>query len=272
MYTQPTRRLKLEADLCLAIAKNEFELSYQPIVSLNNKTIQIVGFEALLRWRLPDNSVISPDEFIPITEDTGLIIAVGEWVIEKSCLQLQKWRLQFPHLKNLYVSVNLSGKQLNEGGNLIGQLDCILAQTGCLGKNLKLEITESVLIENSQHIYPLLAELKSRSIQISLDDFGTGFSSLSYLNRFKVDTLKLDRSFVETMVQEQRSLSIIQSIISLGHQLGMEIVAEGVETQEQYTYLRALECDYFQGYYFSEPLVKEDIETLLKQGLSKGTS
>jgi len=261
MYDQVTRRLKLETELRLAMQKEEFEIYYQPIFCLSNPN-QIAGFEALLRWRLPDGIRVSPAEFIPVTEDTGMIITLGQWVLRQSCLQLRRWQIQYPYLEKLYVSVNLSGRQLREQ-NLIDQIDRILLDTDCSGINLKLEITETVLIENADFVAPLLKQLKDRQIQLSLDDFGTGYSSLSYLNRFSVDTLKLDRSFIEKIGQEERNFKIVQSIISLAHKLGMQIIAEGVETEQQYIYLKALECDHVQGYYFAKPLTQQEATDLL---------
>ena len=265
MYKQVIRRLQLETDLRLAIQREEFELYYQPIISISKEN-QIIGFESLLRWRLPNGRRVSPAEFIPVTEDTGMIITIGEWVLRQACSQLSKWQAKYPHLEDLSMSVNLSGRQLREQ-NLIYQLDKILQETGCSAENLRLEITESILIENAEFVTPLLTELKNRQIKLSLDDFGTGFSSLSYLNRFPVDALKLDRSFIQKIDEEERNFKIVQSIISLAHKLEMKVIAEGVETEQQLIYLKALECDYIQGYYFSKPLPKDEAEAFLESSL-----
>ena len=242
----------------IPITSPQFLIHYQPIVSLS--TGKITGFEALVRLQHPERDLISPAEFIPVAEETGLIIPIGQWVLRESCRQIRQWQQQFPHRLSLTVSVNLSVKQFSQP-DLIAQIDRILRETDLDGRSLKLEITESVLMENSQSVTALLKELKARNIHLCIDDFGTGYSSLSYLHRFPTDTLKIDRSFVSRMGVESNinkgtidPTEIVRSIVTLAHNLGMEVVAEGVEKASQLDLLRSLKCDGGQGYFFSRPV------------------
>ncbi|WP_094671829.1 EAL domain-containing protein, partial [Hydrocoleum sp. CS-953] len=267
MHTQILKRLKLENNLQRALKniknqsladKSEFMLNYQPIVSLT--TNKIIGFEALVRWQHPELGLISPAEFIPLAEETGLIIPLGLWVLRKACFQLRQWQNQWPNNSPLKMSVNLSVKQFAQA-DLIEQIDKILLETHLDSSNLKLEITESALIENNESVTEKMSQLRARNIELCIDDFGTGYSSLSYLHRFPMNTLKIDRSFVNriglvNMVSEGsiEPTEIIRSIITLSHNLGIDVVAEGVETSEQVLQLQALRCEYGQGYLFSKPL------------------
>ncbi len=267
MHTQILKRLKLENNLQRALKnvknqsltdKSEFMLHYQPIVSLT--TNQIIGFEALVRWQHPELGLISPAEFIPLAEETGLIIPLGLWVLRKACFQLHQWQNQWPNNYCLKMSVNLSVKQFAQA-DLIEQIDEILLETQLDGRSLKLEITESALIENNESVTEKMSQLRARNIELCIDDFGTGYSSLSYLHRFPMNTLKIDRSFVNgigivNLVSEGsiEPTEIIRSIITLSHNLGIDVVAEGVETSEQVVQLQALRCEYGQGYLFSKPL------------------
>ena len=267
MHTQLLKRVKLENNLQRALKniknqslthKSEFMLNYQPIVSLT--TNQIIGFEALVRWQHPELGLISPAEFIPLAEETGLIIPLGLWVLRKACFQLRQWQNQWPNNSPLKMSVNLSVKQFSQT-DLIEQIDKILLETQLDGSNLKLEITESALIENNESVTEKMSQLRARNIELCIDDFGTGYSSLSYLHRFPMNTLKIDRSFVNrigiaNLVSEGsiEPTEIIRSIITLSHNLGIDVVAEGVETSEQVLQLQALRCEYGQGYLFSKPL------------------
>ncbi|ACB50487.1 putative diguanylate cyclase/phosphodiesterase [Crocosphaera subtropica ATCC 51142] len=261
MHTQALKLLTLETDLRHGIEKEEFEVYYQPIMTLN--PIALVGFEALIRWQHPHKGFISPGEFIPVAENTGLIIPIGKIVLEKVCYQLQTWKKNHPHTTVLKVAVNLSSQQFNNP-DLVEEIDEILEKTGLNSNNLKIEITETSLIEHSLETIKLLKELKQRNLEICLDDFGTGYSSLSYLHRFPVDTLKIDRSFVNCIGQPDENLEIIQSIIPLAHNLGMTVVAEGIETEEQLIYLQQLHCDFGQGYFFNRPLPPTEAEKLLE--------
>jgi diguanylate cyclase (GGDEF)-like protein len=261
MRVQVMTRLQLETDLRRAIERQEFQLHYQPVVSL--LTGKISGFEALLRWQNPQRGFVHPMEFISVAEETDLIIPIGQWVIEEACHQVQIWQHRFPQLAPLVVSVNLSSKQFAQA-NLVEQIEQTLRQTGLNGHNLKLEITESIAMTDVETTIAMLMRLKALDLQLSIDDFGTGYSSLSYLHRFPTDTIKVDRSFVSRMGSENENSHIVQTVIMLGHNLGMDIVAEGVETTGQLAQLRALKCEYGQGYFFSKPLPSEAIEQLLK--------
>lgn len=261
MRVQVMNRLQLETDLRRAIERQEFQLHYQPVIALD--TGKIAGFEALLRWQNPQRGFVHPMEFISVAEETDLIIPIGQWVIEEACRQVQIWQTRFPHLAPLLVSVNLSSKQFTQA-DLVEQIDQALRETGLNGHNLKLEITESIAMTDVEATIALLMRLKSLDLQLSIDDFGTGYSSLSYLHRFPTDTIKVDRSFVSRMGSVNEDTHIVQTIIMLGHNLGMNIVAEGVETAEQLAQLRTLKCEYGQGYFFSRPISSEAIEQLLK--------
>ncbi|NEP75134.1 MAG: EAL domain-containing protein [Okeania sp. SIO2G4] len=260
MHTQILKRLKLENNLQSALKNDlsQFVLNYQPIVSLS--TNNITGFEALVRWQHPQLGLIYPAEFIPVAEETGLIIHLGLWVLREACRQLRQWQNEFPNNYLLKMSVNLSVKQFAQA-DLIEQIDQILLETQLDGSNLKLEITESALIENYEFVTEKMSQLRGRNIELCIDDFGTGYSSLSYLHRFPMSTLKIDRSFVNrigvaNMISEGSidPTEIIRSIITLSHNLGINVVAEGVETTEQVLQLQALKCEYGQGYLFSKPL------------------
>lgn len=250
MYAENLARLQLEIDLRRGIEREEFELYYQPIVSL--ETDRISGFEALLRWHHPQRGMIPPDKFIPIAEETGLIMPIGKWILQKACQQMQQWQQQFS-IAGLKISVNLSGRQFSQVG-LVEQVEEILLLTGLDAGSLKLEITETTIMENEKTITKILSQLKSRNVQLNIDDFGTGYSSLSRLRNFPIDTLKIDRSFVSKMELEPENLEIIRAIISMAYSLGMDVIAEGVETAEQLTKLKNLKCKYAQGYFFSKPL------------------
>ncbi len=264
MHAQALKLLTLETDLRHGIEKQEFDVYYQPIMNLN--PIKLVGFEALIRWQHPYKGFISPGEFIPVAENTGLIIPIGKIVLEKVCHQIQIWKKKFPQARVLKVAVNFSSKQFNQT-DIIEEIDEVIEKTGLNSNNLKLEITETSLIEHSLQTIKLLKQLKQRNLEICLDDFGTGYSSLSYLHRFPVDTLKIDRSFINGIGQPEENLEIIQSIIPLAHNLGMDVVAEGIETEEQLNYLQQLNCDFGQGYFFNRPLPAPEAETLLSENI-----
>jgi len=249
--------LELETDLRNALKKKEFVLNYQPIISLISG--KIVGFEALLRWNHGKKGLISSDKFIPIAEETGLIVPIGNWVIKKACKQIKKWQSKFG---NLSISVNLSTKQFYYD-ELVEDIINVLNETKIDPHSLKLEITESSIIESYETVKDILLRLKELNIQIQIDDFGTGYSSLSYLHRFPVNTIKIDKSFISRINIDKENLEIVKTIIALAKNLNMEVIAEGIENKEQLGILRNLDCNYGQGYFFSKPLISDIIEELM---------
>jgi diguanylate cyclase (GGDEF)-like protein len=261
MRTDAMRRLKLQTDLRLALDRGEFHLNYQPIVELN--THQITGFEALLRWSHPQEGNISPAEFVPVAEEAGLIVSIGEWVLREACRQLYQWKQQFPQHSHLMMSVNLSSQQFTT--NLSQQIDEILSETAIVGADLKLEITETAIMNDPNLAIRTLNELKQRDIIICIDDFGTGYCSLGYLHQFPVDILKIDRSFVSRMSVAEDKREIVKIIMALANSLGMDAIAEGIETLEQLSQLQRLQCKYGQGYFFAKPLSSAEAGQLLTQ-------
>jgi diguanylate cyclase (GGDEF)-like protein/PAS domain S-box-containing protein len=262
MHAKALQLLKLEADLQRAIAQDEFVAHYQPIVSL--KTGKLAGFEALIRWQHPERGMVPPTEFIPLAEDNGMIVAIGEWILRAACTHLRAWQQEFTSAQNLRISVNLAGRQL-QADTLLSQIDQVLADTGLAGADLKLELTESMLMDNSAAIVSRLHQLKERRIQLSIDDFGTGFSSLNYLHQFPIDTLKIDRSFVDQMDANREHSGIVQAIVNMAHALNMNAIAEGIEQRSQIQQLQALGCEMGQGYFFAKPLPESEVRSLLAQ-------
>lgn len=261
METKATQRLEIGGDLRQALEKNEFTLRYQPRVSLT--TGEIIGAEALIRWQHPTQGAISPTQFIPIAEETGLIVQIGEWVLRTACQQNKAWNdLGLPPIT---MSVNLSARQFVKK-DLVQSIDNVLKESGLPPAQLELELTESLIMHNAELFITTLNNLKALGIKLSVDDFGTGFSSLAYLKRFPIDRLKLDRSFVHNVTFDKDSAAIARAVISLGHSMNLEVLAEGVETTEELEFLRTFKCDELQGYFFSEPLTGEVMEQLLKSG------
>ncbi len=260
MRARAMERLQLETDLRRAIEREEIRLHYQPIVSL--EAGGITGFEALVRWAHPQRGLVLPAEFITVAEETGLIIPIGWRVLGEACRQTRVWQERFPASSRLSVSVNLSGKQFMQS-DLIQRIGQILQETGLDARCLWLEITESVIMEHAESTVSLLSQLKGLGVQLDIDDFGTGYSSLGYLNRFPVDTLKVDRSFVSRMCVNEENAEIVRTILTLASNLGMDVIAEGVETAEQLEQLRALKCKYGQGYFFFKPVDSEAAEAML---------
>jgi diguanylate cyclase (GGDEF)-like protein len=254
MHTRAVFLLQMENDLRRALEREEFCVYYQPIVALENG--QIAGFEALVRWQHPERGFINPGDFIPLAEDTGLIVPLGQWILEQACKQICKWQWQSPANRSLFMSVNVSGKQVARA-DFVGQIQQVLVETGLDPRHLKLELTESAVMENAERAATLLKRLKSLGVQLSVDDFGTGYSSLGYLHRFPLDTLKIDRSFIGRIDEAEENIEIVRTVVTLAENMGMEVVAEGVETLSQLVQLRKLKCQYGQGYLFSRPVDAE---------------
>lgn len=252
--------IRLEGDLRYAMERQELVMHYQPLISL--KTGEVLGFEALLRWYHSDLGLIVPNRFIPMSEDSGLIIPITNWILQDTCTQLAKWKNISDDYKDLLVSVNISGKHLADQ-SLVRDVQNALRVSGLPPGSLKLEITETTAMENADRTIQILHQLKALGVQISIDDFGTGYSSLSYLHKLPFDSLKIDRSFVINATNKDEDAEILQTIVSLTKNLKKQIIAEGIETKEQLKLLTSLGCDFGQGYLFSRPLPKNEMETML---------
>jgi len=265
MHDRAVALLELETDLRRAIERAEFEIHYQPIISLS--TGRIDAFEALLRWRHPRRGLLAPDSFVPVAEDTGLIVPIGWWVLHEACRQLADWQLLPWTGERLAVTVNLSGKQFMQA-DLVERIEEILRSAGVEAGSLRLEITESTIMEQADDAVEKLLALRRLGVKLYIDDFGTGYSSLSYLHRLPVDALKIDRSFISEMDSEAERAEIVGTIVTLARTLRMDVAAEGIETAEQVTRLRALACHYGQGFFFSEPLGSSAAGGLIETGAS----
>ena len=260
MHERAMYVLQVESDLRTALEENRFRLVYLPVVSL--ETRRIMGFEALLRWDHPERGTVSPAEFVPVAEETGVIVALGLWVLRTACRQFTSWLERHPLDDSFSISVNLSSKQLQQV-DFVEQLEAILRETRMSPSRLKLEVTETVLMNDPDFSTEVVRRLDKLGVQIQIDDFGTGYSSLSYLNRLRVDTLKIDRSFIKSLGEPGERATIVQAIIRLARDLGIHVIAEGVETSEQLDSLRTLECEHGQGFLFSQPVDGERALTLL---------
>jgi diguanylate cyclase (GGDEF)-like protein len=263
MHDHVVTLLQLENSLRWAVERQELRIHYQPIVLL--KTGTITGFEALVRWQHPHWGLVLPQEFISVAEETGAIIPIGYWVLREACRQMRTWQLQFPE-NSLTISVNLSSKQFLQP-DLIEQISQILQETGLDAESLNLEITESVIMENTESSTAMLLQLRNLGVELHMDDFGTGYSSLNYLHRFPVNVLKIDRSFISKMDVTGKNLEIVRAIITLAHNLSINVTAEGLETAEQLAQLRALQCKHGQGYFFNKPTDQEAAGALIAKSL-----
>lgn len=260
MRTRAMDRMELESDLRMALERNEFAVYYQPKVDMNAE--RVVGFEALIRWRHPQKGLISPDSFIPIAEETGLIVPIGLWVLREACETMRHWQLDFPLKPALEISVNLSVVQFRQP-DLVDRVREVIAEAGLDPANLQLEITESVLIDDIERAMAVLTALRALGVGLKIDDFGTGYSSLKYLTDLPFDSLKIDRSFLAEMCQDDSASEVVRNIVDLGARMHMEVIAEGVETSEQMLHLRSMGCKFGQGYFFSKAIPAEEIRELL---------
>lgn len=263
MHQNAVIRLTLENDLRRAMKRDEFILHYQPIVSIQDATV--AGFEALVRWQHPERGLIPPADFIPLAEEIDLIIPIGKWVIREAARQMQEWSKQIPAAAALTLSVNCSRRQLIDP-NFSAIVSEALAQTGLAANRLQLEITESMVMERPNQTLDGLTELRNLGIRLHMDDFGTGYSSLSCLHKLPLNVLKIDQSFIQNVSQRRDYAAVINAIIQLAHNLGMKVVAEGVESAEQVAMLCALDCDFAQGYLFSKPLGPRQAEEFIRAG------
>lgn len=260
MFQLAVEAMTMERDLRRGIERDEFFLQYQPIVNLRDD--RLIGFEALVRWNHPQRGVLSPGLFIPVAEDSGHIIDLGLVILRKACETMARWLARYPGQDHLHMSVNLSPRQFSQQ-SLVEQITCILEESHLAPHHLKLEITESTIMDNAEGALSMLRRLKALGIKLSIDDFGTGYSSLSYLQKFPVDTLKVDRSFICDMARNAENTAIVRAVVVLAKSMGLDVVAEGVEEREQMTLLRGLDCDNVQGFYLSHPLDPDSAADLL---------
>ena len=263
MNVEVMRRLELDTALRRAIERNELRLVYQPIVSLDTMAIERV--EALVRWHHPERGLVSPAEFIPLAEETGLILSIGRWVLDAACRQARRWKEEIPSASELVMSVNFSPRQFQQPG-LVEEVDRVLRNTGLNPRHLELEITEGAVTKDADVARVTLQQLRALGISLAIDDFGTGYSSLAYLKRFPVNVLKVDQSFVRGLVNDEQDAAIVRGVIALAQSLNLQVTAEGIETPEQLERLRKLRCDHGQGYLFSRPVASDVLGKLLSRG------
>ena len=268
MHAQVSARLELEQDLRQALELGQLVLHYQPIMSIT--TGRLEGFEALLRWNSPKRGLVAPDVFVPCCEETGMIVPIGFWVMSEACRQLTAWQKQFPQFSDLRMSINLSARQLSVPA-FAEQVKQILEQNGVNPQSISLEITESMMVKNTESVLGILKSLRGLGIRLELDDFGMGYSSLSFLHQLPLSGIKIDRSFVKGISERRDYAAVIQAIITLARNLGLSLVAEGIETKEQLVMLQAMECDKAQGFYFSKPMNAADAERYIGETASKKT-
>lgn len=266
MHTAALKHLDLELDLRRALEKQQIEAYYQPIVRMKDN--RLVAFEALVRWNHPTRGLIPPAEFIPLAEESGMIVQIGRWMLRAACEQMRKWQLAYPRRPALAISVNLSARQLLHP-EILAEVRRALRETGLSPRHLKLEITESAMMEDGERAIELLQALKRTRLKLMLDDFGTGYSSLSYLHRLPIDAIKVDRAFVMHMHERIQDRSFVETIVNLAHQLGREVVCEGVELPEQAALLRAMGVQQAQGYLYSRPVTAAQAERLIIEDMSR---
>ncbi len=260
MHTDALERLQLETDLRRGVEAGEFTLHYQPLVSL--RTGRITGFEALVRWEHPERGLVHPADFIPVAEETGLIVPIGRWVLIEACTQIREWQRAHPRVEPLTIGVNLSVKQFSQP-DLIEQIGHAIQTTGVSPSSLRLEITEAAIIDKGRHASSILAQIRELGAQVYLDDFGTGYSSLSYLHGLPIDAIKIDRTFVSSMDTDDKNLRLVRTILTLAEIVGVRAEAEGISTAEQLRELRALNCAQGQGYLFSAPITRDAVDDVL---------
>ncbi len=268
MHAHAVERMKLETDLRTALERKEFLVYYQPIVS--SQTGQIVGFEALVRWQHPERGMVSPADFIPIAEETGFIVSIDRMVLKTACAQMREWQLSMPDNPIQFISVNVSNEHMAQP-DMVSQVERILETTGLKPEYLKLEITENVIIKNSESILDRLHRLRTLGVQLYIDDFGTGYSSLSYLHRLPINGFKIDRSFIKRLGKNGENQEIVKTITLLAKDMRVEVVAEGVETGNQLAQISSLQCDFWQGYLSSKPVPDEEARKLIVKDLEKNT-
>ncbi len=262
MHADLMAEARQRAELERALAKSQFVVHYQPIVELT--TTQLVGVEALVRWKHPERGLVGPGAFIPLAESTGLIVPLGRWVLRQSCLQLARWRDEYPQARDVYVSVNLSVRQFQAPG-LVDDVAAAIADAGVPPEQVTLELTETLLMRDTTATVDALTDLKSLGVRLAVDDFGTGYSALGYLKRFPVDILKIDKSFVDGVAVNPEDAALAQTIVQLGRTLNLHTLAEGIESVDQSSQLKALGCTYGQGYLFARPAAPEDVAALLRR-------
>jgi diguanylate cyclase (GGDEF)-like protein/PAS domain S-box-containing protein len=270
MHSAVRKRLQLTGDLRRALDEGQLSVNYQPLIRLDDG--RMLGAEALLRWTHPKLGLVPPAEFIPLAEESGLILSIGNYVLNEACRQLKLWQAEHPGRHPDYVSVNLSVRQFQREGQVVEEVRSALEQAGLVGSNLMLEITESVLMEDRQPIIRDLDALRKLGVRIAIDDFGTGYSALSYLREFPIDTVKMDRSFVHNLGRGSADSALVRSVVELGEALDMQIIAEGIEAQGQLDSVTGLRCDIGQGYFFAPPLDADAMRTLLNDGTAPPAS
>jgi EAL domain-containing protein (putative c-di-GMP-specific phosphodiesterase class I) len=263
MHARAMEHLQLETDLRRAVERQEFRIAYQPIIALDTR--RLLGFEALLRWQHPSRGLIGPSEFLEVADETGLMVPIGRWCLRESCTQLAAWSTEHKDAGTLTMSCNVSSRQLMHPQILLYVKEA-LAASGLDPARLRIEITESVIMEHAEAAASRLRELREMGVQLDMDDFGTGYSSLSYLQSFPLHAVKIDRSFIERMRGGQNS-EIVKAILTLGRNLGLEVIAEGVETGEQNAALVAMGCPWAQGYLFSHPVPADEAAKLIGTAL-----